>query len=157
LNHICFPAAFQQSFSIRFHVAASKNSVPGNQDFSTRANHIGDIVQRDPAVHLDLEAGADSGLDRRQLADLLQARGDELLSAKSGVHGHHEHIIHHVQHFRERPNGSGGIDHYARLQSAVLDVLQSAMQMYTDLLVHGDPICASIGKGRNVLVWILNH
>ncbi len=62
-----------------------------------------------------------------------------------------------VQHIVKRMNRSRGIDHHSRLAAVGGDQMQRAVQMNARLLMDRNPIGAGFGKGRNVVVGILDH
>ena len=85
------------------------------------------------------------------------ASGQKLLPAKAGVDAHHQNIVHHGQDFDERLDRGGRVDDDAGQHVVFDDVLEGAVQVAADLLMHGDHVGAGLGEGGDEGVGVLDH
>jgi len=108
-------------------------------------------------VHLDTEVEAELAAQSGKAGDFVDGEGQELLSSEARIDAHYEHEVDHGEDFDERLDRCSGIDDDAREDVVFGDVLQGAVQVGACLLMHRDHICAGLGEGWNVRVWILDH
>ena len=87
----------------------------------------------------------------------MQCGRNKLLRSESRIHRHDQHIIHNVEHFRERLDRRRWIDHHPGQAVVTLDQMQSSVQVPASFLVHGNPVRARIGKRGNEFIRILDH
>ena len=92
-----------------------------------------------------------------QIGDLVERERQKLLPAKPRIHAHHQHIMHHRQHFDQRIHRRRRIDDHPRQHPMLLNQLQRPVQMPADLLLHAQHVRARLGKRRNKRVGILDH
>src|SRR5689334_2281551 len=108
-------SCLQQPASVPGDITVTEDRVAGNQNLGPGGYDIADRIKSNAAVDLDPEIQPSFLAHTNQTAHFVERAGDELLSTKSGVDGHHKHKIDHVQHLGECLNRSGWVDHHAGL------------------------------------------
>src|SRR5260221_7255988 len=152
-----FRSQLKQALRIFSGITLAENGIPRYQDFYSGAHGFDNRTVRHASVNFDPEVGPARGTHGSQFAHLVQRRRDELLRSEPRIHGHHEHMVHHVQYFAQGLHRSGGINYHARIRTLAADQLQRAMEMNTSFLMHADPIRTRIHPKAKELIKILHH
>jgi hypothetical protein len=138
-------------------VAVAEDGVAGNQEICASTNDIGDRGEIDATVDFNA-IGKTPRLPRAcQRLDFAQRALDEVLAAESGIHGHHQHVVHEVEDFVEHVHRCGGIDDYRGLTSVRGNQVKRAIEVNASLLMDRYPVGAGFREGRNEIVGILDH
>ena len=125
---------------------------------SAPARTISPTVSRatPPSISMRNSRPRDSRM-RTSSSIFLERVWNEMLRAKSRIHGHDQNVMHDIQDFVEHVHRSRRIDHHARLASKRLNQVERAVQMNASFLMNGNPVRASFRKCGNKLIWIFNH
>ena len=92
--------------------------------------------------------------DRR---NLLELAFDEALSAKAGIHAHHQDQVDHVDQIVEHLGGRGRVQDNAGPLAQSLDMLDRAMDVRPRLRVDGDRVRPCLGKGVQIGIDRRDH
>ncbi len=95
--------------------------------------------------------------DFGQAADLVEGKGDKLLSAEAGIHAHDEHVVDHGEDVDDEVDARGRIQDDAGLHAVVDDQLERAVQVRAGLVVDAEPVGARIGEGGDEIVGVIDH
>src|SRR5262245_9769599 len=116
-----------------------------DDDVGACAHDVGDVVDLDPAVDLDVDREIALLDHPAELRDLRERAGDERLASKPGVHAHHEHLLDVFQHPLDRLDRGGRVEHDARLLAELADLADRAVEVWARLDVHADQVGAGVG------------
>lgn len=150
-------SGFQEASGIFTRVSLLEYSAASDQDFSTRADDVGDGVVMDAAVYFDAKTEPARVPDFREQLNFLQGRVDKGLTTEAGVHAHNKDMMNQRKNLIEGVDRCGRVYDYSRLTSVRCDQMKGAIEMDAGFLVDGDPIRAGFGKGGDELVRPFNH
>src|SRR5262245_56793165 len=80
-------------------IALAEDRIPCDEQFRPGSHYVPDCIKCNPAVDFDAERQAARFADMCKLFDFLQRVVNEMLSAKPGIYGHHQYVMHQVQNF----------------------------------------------------------
>lgn len=112
-----------------------------------------DVVQLDATIDLDVKFR----LHLAKFADLVQAIGDEALTAETRIHGHDEDHVYNVQHMLDVAEGSCGVDCYSGLYAQFCNLVQQTIQVVGGFGVDADEVSAGLSKFSHVVFGVGNH
>jgi len=147
----------QQRFGVLANIPMAEDRIAGHKNFRTGANDVPDGIERDAAIDFDAKSQAAGIANVRKRFHFLKRVGNEMLCAKSRIHGHDQNVVHDVQNFVKHVHRSGRINDHSRLAAMRLDQMESAVQMNTRLLMNGNPVRTCFSKSRNELIRIFDH
>ena len=117
--------------------------IGGLEHGATGYEHIGTGLDKTTAcVHIDASIDLDEGFrtgrlnETTQLAHLLDGMLNELLSAKTGVHGHKEHHIDIANDVNEHAHGCGGVEGDTGLHACLVYLVDDTVEVGTGFVVH---------------------
>src|SRR5664279_1583 len=152
-----FLGRLQQRLHLTGRIAVAKHVAAGNENFHSSPNGWSDRCQVHAAIDFNAIVQTLGGAHGCQLADFLQRPGNELLPAKTGIHRHHQDVVHQIEHLAERLHRGGRVEDHADLHTVAANQFQGAVQVAAHFLMHRDPVGPGVGESRNVVVGILNH
>src|SRR6266481_4616586 len=148
---------FQKFLCVFADVAVAENGVARDQKFGAGANYIANHVQGNTAVHFNPERQSQRFAHFRESLYFVERARNEVLPAEPRIHGHHQHVVDHLQNFVNHVHRRGGVDDHGGLAPVRRNQLQRAMKMHAGFLVHGNPVRPGFSKGRNVVVGVFDH
>ncbi len=129
----------------------------GDDHVATGARDLGDVVDLDAAVDLDVDVEAAFAQLAAQIADLGQHAGDERLPAEARVHRHDQDLRDVAEHVAHVIDGRGRIERHRRALAGGADLLQHAVQVAARLDVHADEVGARAREVVDVAIGIFDH
>src|SRR6266849_936844 len=81
----------------------------------------------------------------------------EFLAAKAGIDSHYQHQVEEGEHVVEHEDGRRRIQGYASHFPGCFDLVNNAVQVRTNFLVHDDNVCSGHREMLYVLFRVGNH
>src|SRR5690606_6525336 len=130
-------------------VGGAKDGGAGDEGVGAGGGDFADVLRLHAAVDLQADRLAQAVDAFAHLAQLVQGRGNEGLTAEARVHRHQQHQVqvfqHPVQHFHRR----GRVQHQAGLATLRPDQLDGPVHMLAGLRVKADQRGAGLGEVRH--------
>lgn len=151
------PGDPQELRRLSFGLAAAEDGRAGYQHVGARSHHAFHGIQRDAPVDLDPEVQPQLLANFFEFGNALHGARQEFLSAETWIHAHHQHVVHHGQHFFNHHERGRGIDDDRGLHAVIGDQLQCAVQVTARFHLHTDHVRTRGGEIGDELVRVLDH
>lgn len=144
---------FHEVLADGFRVGLAENGGTHHEDVCTGFLAGEDVVELYAAVDLDVHFR----LHLAEVADLVQAVGDEALAAEARVHGHHEDHVHDIEYVLDAFEWRCRVDGHGWLHAEFRNLVEQAVEVVRRFGVDADDAGACLCKFTDVLFRVLDH